>query len=182
MRWSLALSLCLCALGVCAAVYKWQGPDGQTVFSDRPQEGAEEVKLPPLQTVPALPVSRGVSPQGEDSSAAQDESYQSFAIVTPTDDASIRDNAGNVDIKVLLEPGLQSAHRIRFLLDGQPFGEAVTSTSVTLANVDRGTHSLTAIVTSADGEELARTEPVTFHLHRVSKLLPPPRPAPLSAQ
>jgi hypothetical protein len=172
----------LFALGVSAAVYRWQGPDGQTVFSDRPQEGAEEIEVRPLQTVPAYPVSRGVSPGGGESPDADGGSYLSFEILSPAADASIRDNAGNVEISLLLEPALQVDHIIRFLLDGQPFGEGVTASAVTLANVDRGSHNLTAIITTAAGEEIARTDPVTFHLHRVSKLLTPPRPAPLSGQ
>ena len=62
-------------------------------------------------------------------------------------------------------------------MDGQPIGQGA-STSATLTNVDRGSHTIAAAVVDADGNQVAKADPVTFTLHRVSKLLPAPRAAP----
>ena len=88
---------------------------------------------------------------------------------------SIRDNAGNVNVDVSLEPALRSGDKIDLLLDGQSVGGG-NKTAITLTDMERGTHSLQALVKDASGKVVARSNTVTFTLQRRSVILQPPPP------
>ena len=91
--------------------------------------------------------------------------YERFEITRPENDATLRDNQGSVSIALQLEPGLHSDHKLEIFLNGELVGGG-SSSSVQLRNVDRGTHTVHGVIEDASGKELARTAPVTFHLHR----------------
>jgi hypothetical protein len=169
MTRKLAFLLCLMlAVGAAQAqkIYKYTLPNGDVVYSDKPPpaDQAEEVTLEPLQTFSAPP-----APPLEDSSAGKDEpkpvGYEDFKVTNPTNDATIRDNGGNVRVSLSLTPGLQSGHNIELMMDGQSIGSG-KSTSLTLTEVDRGTHTVQASIKDSDGKEVARSNSVIFHLKR----------------
>lgn len=62
---------------------------------------------------------------------------------------------------------------IQLRMDGRPYGQPSSGLSFNLANVDRGTHTLAAVVMNANGEELAQSATIKFHLQRNSILLNP---------
>ena len=68
-------------------------------------------------------------------------------------------------VSLRLSPGLQSGHSIEVMMDGQSIG-AGQGTSVTLADVDRGTHTVQAAVKDNEGKEVVRSNSVIFHLKR----------------
>lgn len=164
----LAFLLCLMlAVGSAQAqkIYKWTLPDGRVVYSDKPPpaDQAEEVTLEPLQTFSAPP-----PPPLEDTSAKKEPEstgYEEFKVTSPDNDATIRDNGGNVRISLSLSPGLQSGHSIEVIMDGKAIGSG-KSTSVTLTDVDRGTHTVQAAIQDSDGKEITRSNSVIFHLRR----------------
>jgi hypothetical protein len=155
----------LCA-PVAAKVYKLVLPDGSVQFTDQPQEGAEEVKLPPVQTFQPPPVPPAGDPRpGQRQDAAP--LYESIAVVSPRPDETLRDNAGTVDITLSLEPSLRADHTVEILLDGKAIGSGA-GTSVSVSNVDRGTHTVSAAVKDAEGNTVATAPVVTFHLKRAA--------------
>ncbi len=166
----LAFFLCLMlAVGVAQAqkIYKYTLSNGDIVYSDRPpppQDQGEEVKLEPLQGFSLPPVQ-----PLRDSTAEKDEpetvGYQEFKVTSPANDATIRDNGGNVSVSLSLTPGLRNGHSIELMMDGQSIGSG-RSTSVTLTEVDRGTHTVQAAVRDSEGKEIARSNSVIFHLKR----------------
>ncbi|RKZ36711.1 MAG: penicillin-binding protein [Gammaproteobacteria bacterium] len=161
------LSLLLCAAAG-AAVYKQVLPDGRIVYTDRPAEGAEEVKVGPIQTYSAPPVpADALKADGADPQAAPE--YTEFAVTSPANDEVLRDNVGIVRISLQLAPGLKPGHKINIMMDGKTLGEGGKSTSLSLQNVDRGTHTVAAAVVDKSGKEIKRTEVVTFHLKRFHK-------------
>ncbi len=88
----------------------------------------------------------------------------------------MRSNNGDVTIGMRLDPALHSKHAIVVSLDGQAIGKG-SRTSLTLQNLPRGTHTVQAAVVDAEGQELTRTESVSFHvLRRTTRL--PARPQP----
>lgn len=165
----LACSLMLIlALGVAQAekVYKYTLSNGDVVYSDKPPpaDQAEEVKLEPLQTFSLPP-----PPPLEDSTAKRDEpepvGYTEFKVTNPTNDQTIRDHGGNVSVSLSLAPGLRGGHSIEVMMDGQSIGSG-SGTSVTLTQVDRGTHTVQASIKDSEGKEIARSNSVIFHLKR----------------
>jgi len=103
-------------------------------------------------------------------------------ITSPANGESIRDNAGNVTLQGNVMPGLRGGHRLRWILDGEALDDS--GPSVQLNNVDRGTHTVKLEVVDNDGEVLAASSGVTFHLLRRSatRSAPPPDspPTPLN--
>jgi hypothetical protein len=146
-------------------IYKYTLSNGNIVYSDKPPPGdqAEEVTIEPLQSF-SLPNAPRLNPSA---SRAKPEAvaYQEFKVTSPSDDQTIRDNGGNVGVSLSLTPGLRGGHSIDVMMDGQSIGSG-SGTTVTLTEVDRGTHTLQATIRDADGKEIARSNSVTFHLKR----------------
>jgi hypothetical protein len=178
----LTLTLCLVlASGVVQAqkVYKVIQPDGTVLFTDSPPAdgSAQEVDVRPLNTTPPL-----ASPTDafDDTPAAElEQSYSEFRITSPGNDETIRDNAGNVNVDLSLKPTLRSGDKIELLINGQSVGGG-RSTAITLTEMDRGTHSIQAVVKNSVGKVVARSNSVTFTMQRRSAILQPapPRAAP----
>jgi len=157
-------------------VYKVIQPDGTVEFTDEPQPGqtATEVEVEPLNTTPPLATP---AQEAQASSSSPAQSYTRFRITSPDNDAAIRDNAGNVNVDLALEPALRSSDTIDILLDGRVVGGG-KKTAITLSNTPRGSHSLEAVVKDSSGKVVARSNSVTFTLQRRSAILQPARPRP----
>ena len=170
MSRKLAIALCLLmAVGGAHAgkIVKYTLSNGQVIYSDTPPPEAasgEEVTVEPLQSFTLPP-----APPLDNSTATEDApppvGYEEFKVTSPENDATIRDNGGNVRVSLSLTPGLQSGHSIEILMDGQAIGSG-NSTSLTLTDVDRGTHTVRATVKDTEGKEVARSNSVIFHLKR----------------
>lgn len=178
----LCLATCLalaCAAAQAQQVYKIVKPDGSVEFTDAPPPDtpAEQIEVQPLNTTPPLVPPDSASSQ---SAPAEHPGYSEFRITRPGDGESIRDNAGNVNIDLELKPKLLAGDTIDLYLDGQSVGGG-RSTAITLSDMDRGTHSLQAVVKSPAGQVMARSNSVTFTLQRRSAILQPapPRAVPL---
>ena len=163
-------------LAFAAAVYKNVQPDGTITYSDQKAEGAEELKLPELQTYTAPPL--GGDRASDAATGAADPAdaigYKSIVIGSPENDTTLRDNAGNVSVSLTLEPALQVKHSVDIRMDGQSIGKG-RGTTISLTNVDRGTHTIEAVVLDETGKEVARSAPTVFHLNRASAPRKQPR-------
>jgi hypothetical protein len=162
------LLLTVLVLGAAQAgnVYKYTLSNGDVVYSDKPPpaDQGETVTLEPLQGFNLPP-----APPLEDTTAKADEpeaaGYTEFKVTSPTNDQTIRDNGGNVSVSLSLTPGLRGGHKIDVMMDGQSIGRG-SGTSVTLTEVDRGTHTVQASIKDQEGKEVARSNSVIFHLKR----------------
>jgi len=171
MRFILTLLLLGVTASAAAAVYKWVQPDGSIIYSDRPPtKNAAPTDLPEVQEIiiaPTPPLSDESAPIR--SQEDQAVNYTNLEITEPANDSTIRDNAGNISIKLAIEPALKEGDSIAVLLDGKIIGQG-HGTSISLSNVDRGTHTLMAIVKNAQNKTLISSSSVTLHLMRVSDL------------
>ena len=161
--------LCLMlAVGAAQAgkIYKYTLSNGDVVYSDKPPptDQGEEITLEPLQGF-SLPAPRPLARSTADKDEAEPTGYKEFKVTSPSNDATIRDNGGNVHVSLSLTPGLRGGHSIEVMMDGQPIGSG-SGTSITLTEVDRGTHTVQAAVKDNDGKEIARSNSVIFHLKR----------------
>jgi hypothetical protein len=102
---------------------------------------------------------------------AQPSAYTSIAIVQPANEATVFDNAGNVDVKVALSPApdLDAGDRIALLLDGQQ-AALQSTTQFSLGSVVRGEHRLEARIVDRNGSTVIASAPVKFHLWQASRL------------
>jgi hypothetical protein len=85
----------------------------------------------------------------------------------PTEEA-LRANNGTFTVSVLINPRLKGPHRLRLLLDNQPYGQPSNVPILQLVNIDRGEHSLAVQV--IDGQNIVQQSPtVTFTVQRVHR-------------
>ena len=175
-RLALALCLVLASSPVLAQkVYKVIQPDGTVLFTDSPSPGdaAEEVEVAPINTTPPLATPTDAF---DDTPAAElEKGYQAVRITRPANQETIRDNAGTVNVDVALEPPLRSGDRLELNLDGRSIGGG-RKTGFTLTELDRGAHSLQAVVKDSAGKVVARSPSITFNLQRRSAILQPAPP------
>ncbi len=148
---SLMIVLYACFLGA-ETVYKTVDEDGNIIFTDKPSEKSEEIKIQDLQTIDN-PNPAKYKPGSNQADKTQFK-YESFEVTKPESGAGIRSNTGNVSISVSLEPGLRGGHKIILSMDGNEIG---TGYSASLQNVDRGTHSINAKVIDGNGKTLIST-------------------------
>jgi hypothetical protein len=162
---------CLC-IPAYAEIYRWTDESGNVVYSDQPRQGAEAVKLPGITSYrgPAVPTS---TRQGDNTQQEQQEftKYSSFAISSPANDATIRENSGRLDVILSLTPDLEEGDSVVYELGGNQF--KVKGTSHTFTNVDRGTHTLKASIVDAQGKAVTPVVSTTFHMKRISTLTKP---------
>jgi len=99
--------------------------------------------------------------------------YVSIAIVQPANEATVFDNAGNVEVKVAASPALDfgAGDRIALLLDG-PQAALQSTMQFRLSAVVRGEHTLEARIVDRNGSTVIASAPVKFQLWQASRLFP----------
>ena len=170
---SLLLSL---TLPVSPQIYQYKDANGNTVYTNQPPQGqdAEQVQLPPTNSVEMKVPS---STEAVESTALASQTYKLLALADLPSDETLRANNGSFSVGVQIQPKLSPGHRLRLLLDGQPYGQASSSTRLSLTNIDRGEHSLAVEVLSG-GQSIQQSSPVTFTVQRVNTQSPALRPKP----
>jgi len=97
--------------------------------------------------------------------------YDSIGILKPAGDATIFDNAGNLEVLVAVAPALRPGDRVVLTLDGHPAASGA-GLRFALSGIDRGEHTLVAKAVDSDGDSLIASPPVVFNLWRASRLFP----------
>ncbi len=149
-------------------VYRWVAPDGSVTFSDQSRPGAEKIQV----KVPGAPAPGGAAgtasagAEGVPGEASAGAPYTEFVIISPTDDEAVRSNNGSVGVSMSLAPSLHAQHAVVVSVNGQKVGKG-SSTSLTLQNLPRGTHTVQAAVVDETGKEVIRSKSVTFHILRI---------------
>ncbi len=151
-------------------VYKHTTPDGRTIYSDQPSPDATAVALPSPNISDAPPSPPPSTAQ--DQPAPAFKGYSALKITQPQADQSFDDNTGNVQVAVQIQPDLQPGHKLRIMLDGKAQGKASGQTSLSLSNLDRGEHQISAEVLDKAGKVLKRSAPVRFNVFRTSVSMP----------
>ncbi|NQD91345.1 DUF4124 domain-containing protein [Pseudomonas sp. CrR25] len=178
MRRMLTCLLLTLALPVSAQIYKYTDANGNTVFTNQPPDGTavQNVELPPTNTVemqaPSVPPADSASSQSEPAPP-----YRTLRLTGLPSDEALRANNGTFSVGVALQPRLAASHRLRLLLDGQPYGQPSNVPHLQLTNVDRGEHSLAVEVLSGD-KTIQQSPTVTFTVQRVNTSSPALRPPP----
>lgn len=158
-----------CAAALSATVYKWVDENGVTHYSDQPHENAEKVQVAQPQTYKAPRVKAPAQPAAQ---APAPNTYQSCDIVQPASDQTFP-NADSVTTAVQVIPAPQGGDQLSVLLDGQRIAAFPPSGgSFTISPIDRGTHSLQALVQDATGKVLCQSANVTFTVLQPSILNP----------
>ena len=188
MRIGLTLILGLAAFSGTAVaqdqIYRTVDANGNVVFTDVPpvnrqgQPDGQKVTVEPSNTYEPPVVAAPTPSQTSSSSGTASSYYSELAVVAPVEDATIRDNAGEILIQAVSTPPVRSDHRMLLVMDGAPTEVEAIDGVFELSNVDRGTHTAGARIVNGEGVTQIESPAVTFHLLRFA--LPPESNAPVA--
>jgi len=171
MRPILALLGLLASASLLAQAYTWVDKDGVTHYSDRPQEGAEQVDLAGYSRNTGTQIYRR-RPEAPDADEAAEDAgpfkYQSLAITSPGAEETLWNIEGILSVTLALNPGLQSGHRVRVYFDGKP--REVSGSSVQIEEVYRGVHNIQVEVIDETGKLMIRSMTNRFYVQQSSIL------------
>lgn len=162
-------------IGICHAetIYKVVQQDGTVLYTDQPVPGAIAIDLSSVNTS-TMPRLATVPPDKRTSKDDNDSGPQYVVkVVSPTPEATIRDNTGQIAITATVSPNVPNGEFNLFLdnskIASQNFGSFI------LDGINRGAHTFFISVTDNTGKTLASSEPQTFYMHQVSILTRPNR-------
>jgi len=151
-----------------AQVYKHVDEKGNITYSDVPQKkGDKPISLPePTTYKPDAPKS-SIDNDKNKSAIPKTIQYELVAITSPANDATVRSNSGDISVQISSNPALQGDSVYVVFLDGSEIQRS-SAASLTLTNVDRGSHTVSVEIQDSNDQVLVASEPVTFHLFRHS--------------
>jgi len=181
MRYLIFILLRLFLFSAEAELYKWVDKNGETIYSDEPpHDNAQPLVPPALTTTPAIKYKPKAKAETQETKPEEQQAtlYTEFKITSPGHNEAIRANAGNITVKLAITPKLdvKAGHTISILVNSQTRIEGNTGLSVGLKNIDRGTHSIQAIIKNKQKKIIKSSNSITIHLQRFSKLHNKPAP------
>ena len=146
-------------------VYTWIDEKGNRMYSDTPRDGAEELKIQKSTeyTPPTVASPWQSTPPEVDKKAA----YTNFSVISPANDATIRNNQGAFQVAFAIQPQLMPGHQIVLLQNGVEVQRGRTPI-LSLMNIDRGSHSISGQIVTDTGDVIASSNSITVHLHRAT--------------
>jgi hypothetical protein len=152
---------------VYADIYKWVDSSGGVHYSDTPEQGAQRIELPGIQSFsPADPANSKSDENQTVEGLNAEKYYKSLSIVQPTDQATIRNNQGSVLVNADIEPALKPENLLQIIFDGNPWGKPQPNLSFGFNNINRGTHTIAVQVLDKNGNMLLTSKPVQFFMQR----------------
>lgn len=167
----LTIAFLLCSSVAHGAIYQQVDENGHVSYTDQPpQKDSQPITFKPITVTPAFSPSAksGNQTTGKTTTSTR---YGSLALISPTNNAVIRANNGEVTVQLSSTPSLDSAAGDRYLIlvNGQEKAKS-TQTEITLPSLDRGQHTLSSQIIDKQGNVIATTAPLIIHVKRHSRL------------
>ena len=147
-------------------VYKTIDEDGVPLFSDKINGEHERILLPKSNKTNVYE-----SPQTKMIAIEEKEPKQIYRveILSPPIDHTFR-NSEKVSVRINVRPRIASGsgHQTRVFLDGDLLSDYGSSLNFQIRDLERGAHTLEAVLTDMAGRELARSEVRTFFVQKTS--------------
>lgn len=160
-----------------ADIWRWTDTNGVVHFSDFPVDGAERITVSapaPSGSQPPPPAASTYTPP---SARTEPAGYASCSVRAPANDETFH-GVQPVSVQLDVQPALRPGHRIEVQVDGSLRADwPATSTSYTLPEVYRGSHTVQARILDMGGAVVCSGPVITFHLRQPS-VLPPAGRAP----
>jgi hypothetical protein len=146
-------------------VYKIVDPAGRVIYTDTPpaENSVDQLELPSINQLPAS------KPAEADILSAEEAVFAGYSVVelvAPVDDSLVYYDQQNIIVQLALTPELQAGHFVQFYLDGVAYGRPVAAISYAVGNLQRGSHTVSARVVTAEGATVANSQSVIVHVQR----------------
>lgn len=163
-----------------ATVYVNENNNG-VEYTDTPTSNSNKVEVPAVNSISTPAPAAATSAQsastkegaGNETGATSTAStYKTFQIVSPASETNIQ-NQPVIPVQMKVEPNMLPGDKIQLMLDNKPAGTPSSASSQQLGLVERGTHSLYAMIVNNKDQVIKQTESVTFYVHRNSTITSP---------
>jgi hypothetical protein len=169
---SLFVLLILGCTASAQAVWKYVDKNGVTHYTDQFVPGAQKIEL---RSGSAVATPAAADPAAGTSTRSQQQQYRLFQIVRPTDQDSVVNTGGVLQVSIQLEPQVMTGHSVYLYLDGKLVeGYPPNTLDFELQNVPRGTHTLVGAIVDENDRRVAETSKVTFTMRQKSIAVQPP--------
>lgn len=166
MRYLLLIIGLMYSLNLPAAIYQSKDKQGVIHFSDTPIDDGQITSFETSQIYhSSVKNTDNVKYAMKTVSNLQPQEYKLLQIEQPQNEITLRNDQGEVEVRVKVEPALNADHYVIALLDGKQVGQTEGS-QLQLTNVDRGSHVLQLQIQTKQGEILARSNLVNFYMQR----------------
>ena len=169
MRAFLLIALLILSASSLATVYRWVDENGKVHYSDEPKSNAEAVDLNE-NTQNSMTIN--TPPQAKESPKTESQINYSVTIISPQEEATIRDNNGDLTVNVSVSPQLPRGAKMTLLVDGVVAVEPQTAPIFKLTGIYRGEHNLVVNLVTQNGKVLASSSPRKIFLHQASVYSP----------
>lgn len=167
MHLVIACLLWISALPAGAQIYQYTDSAGNRAYSDQPPGTSyRQIETPAPNRLPSPATPAPHTPAAQPASALL--AYERLQLSGVPEHGALRANNGSFNVQVELQPSLRPGHRLRLLLDGQPYGQAGQGPELQLVNIDRGQHRLAVQVLAGD-KVLQQSPAVSFTLLRARR-------------
>lgn len=171
LRLSIALLLAFATLTAHAELFKSVDENGNVTYTDKGGSKTKPVDPPGLTSYSTPNKHKASAPAAQPPAAEEKKPtvYSAVKITAPQPNEALRENSGDVTVKIESTPALDLAagHKLVVLLDGKATGNAGGG-EVKLSNVDRGEHQLVAQIVDAKGKVLKSSAQSSFQLFRAT--------------
>lgn len=165
----LLLALSLSIFSAHAEIYRWVDAQGRVMYGDDPPSKSKAKRV----ALPTLTIADGFVPHQTEQKPAQpqeeDEAYSDFKITSPESGETVRANGGNLTVTIGLKPKLKAGDGVTLYLDSKQIASG-SSLSFPLTELERGNHTVFAVLNDASGNIIQNTEAVTFSVLQYSGL------------
>lgn len=163
MKWLVALiGLSLVLPASALTVYKGRDKNGNIILSDSPFPGATPMEVQGVQTMPLPKAAEGRRKAAPEEGEGAAGAY-TLSIAAPTEGQVFRKGEVEaVDVGVSVSPEPKRGHRVVVMVDGRQVAEDAEAVSLNMAELDRGSHVVTAQLKNAGGQVVASAPAVTF--------------------
>ncbi|WP_157698188.1 DUF4124 domain-containing protein [Legionella clemsonensis] len=145
-----------------AEIYQWVDSQGVTHFSDTSHESAKKIELPLISSFSSPST---VKPQ-KNTQQLQSSTLYEITIVQPKNEATIRNNLGELTVVVKINRQLEAKETLILFCDGKIIRKTHKKWTFQLKGVERGTHELLVKILDEKGKELTTSKSIVFFMHR----------------
>ena len=165
--------ICTVSFAAYGAIYTHSDPNGETVYSDTPlsQEATpldmgHEASLE-AGTLSTPPKEQSTSALNATTTNNERKPYQALTMLSPKNKETIA-NQPTLTVRLHVEPALQEGDVIQLFLDGAPAGPTTTQLQITVPALERGSHTLKAVLLGNKQQSLIQTDTITIYIQRIS--------------
>lgn len=187
MKKLIAVTMLFLAGNIQAAIYVNQNASGGTEYTDTPSMTSKAIVIPETNSISTpKPVTQtpAASPQSaagaavntnddaDNTATSQASSYTAFEIISPKNEETLQ-NQPIIPVEMRIEPNMLPGDKIQLMLDGKPAGTPTATSYQELGIVERGTHTLYAVIVNNKGQNIKQTSTITIFVHRNSTINSP---------